>query len=101
MLIAAENIRGLLAHFVFQFCDWTIAVAVLMVPVSMLGTPKDFWPVAVGAALFTAFACLFIFIQTLRQHVGHVEYSPVTFKSFFVSFGTILFCFGGAVMFPS
>ena len=33
----------------------------------MLGTPKDFWPIAVGAMLFTAIACLLIFVQSMRQ----------------------------------
>lgn len=102
LLIAAANIHSLLPHIVLKFCDWTIIIAVLMCPVSMLGTPKDFWPIAVGAAIFTAIACLFIFIQTMRESVDSNNHpGEVTFKSFFISFGTILFCFGGAAMFPS
>jgi solute carrier family 32 (vesicular inhibitory amino acid transporter) len=102
LLIAAANIHSLLSNIVIQFCDWTIIIAILMCPVSMLGTPKDFWPIAVGAAIFTAIACLFIFIQTMRQSIHSSNHpSEVTFKSFFISFGTILFCFGGAAMFPS
>jgi solute carrier family 32 (vesicular inhibitory amino acid transporter) len=103
LLIAASNIRSLLSNFVVQFCDWTIIIALIMCPISMLGTPKDFWPVAVGAMLFTAIACLFIFIQSLRQACSEVviKDTRVTFKTFFIAFGTILFCFGGAVIFPS
>ena len=68
-------------RFVFQFCDWTIVIAVLMCPVSMLGTPKDFWVIAVGAMIFTAIACLFIFIQSMRQIVSPLPPStPTSFK---------------------
>lgn len=103
LLIAAANVRSLLSSFVVQFCDWTVIIALLMCPISMLGTPKDFWPMAVGAMLFTAIACFFIFIQSLRQKYSEtvLKGNKVTFKSFFIAFGTILFCFGGAVIFPS
>lgn len=102
LLIAAHNIHSLLSHFVFQFCDWTIVIAILMIPISMLGTPKDFWPIAILAMGCTATACLFIFIQSLRQIPAVLpKAGEITFNSFFIAFGTILFCFGGAVMFPT
>ena len=57
LLIASHNVDSLLRHyigkhFVLHFCDWTIFVTVLMVPISMFGTPKDFWPIAVNIVKF-------------------------------------------------
>jgi vesicular inhibitory amino acid transporter len=102
LLIASQNIASLLSEFVFHFCDYTILITLIMFPVSMLGTPKDFWPIAVGAMAFTGIACSFIFTETLRQIPAELPAgSAVTFESFFVGFGTILFCFGGGVMFPT
>ena len=52
-----------------------------MAPISMLGTPKDFWPIAVGAMVFTAVACLLIFIESLREIVTPLPVAtPVTFE---------------------
>ncbi len=52
-----------------------------MCPISMLGTPKDFWPIAILAMGCTAAACLFIFIQSLRQIPTILpESSKITFK---------------------
>ena len=81
LILAAENFAALISSAALHFCDWTIILTVLMVPVSMLGTPKDFWPVAVGAMLFTGVACLFIFIDTMKQNVSPLPpLGPVTFK---------------------
>jgi len=47
----------------------------------MLGTPKDFWPIAVGAMLFTAIACLLIFIQSMREITSPLApHEKITFK---------------------
>ena len=67
LLIAAQNCREVFDTFWLYFCDWTVVITILMIPVAMFGTPKDFWPIAVGASVCTAIACLFIFIQTLIQ----------------------------------
>ena len=102
LLLASHNFASLISKIPLHFCDWTLIITVVMCPVSMLGTPKDFWPIAVGAMIFTAIACLLIFIQSMRQLTETLPANnPVTFRSLFESFGTILFCFGGAVMFPT
>lgn len=104
LLIASHNFDYLLKSYLTMLysCDWAIIIAVCMAPVAMFGTPKDFWPIAVGAMIFTGLACLLIFVETVREETSPLpEPGPITFKSFFLSFGTILFCFGGAVMFPT
>lgn len=81
LLIAGHNFASLFDMFFFHFCDWTIAITILMAPIAMFGTPKDFWPIAVGAMLFTGFACVLIFIQSMRQVTDPLPpHNPVTFK---------------------
>lgn len=81
LLIASHNIASVLSEFVLRFCDYTIIITVVMWPVAMLGTPKDFWPIAVGAMICTGIACLLLFIQTMRQIPTKLpEPSPIKFK---------------------
>ncbi len=81
LLIASHNIATVLSTFVLRFCDYTIIITVIMWPVAMLGTPKDFWPIAVGAMVCTGVACLLLFVQTLRQIPTTLpEPSPITFQ---------------------
>lgn len=81
LLIASHNIAEVLHMFVLTFCDYTIVITIIMWPVAMLGTPKDFWPIAVGAMICTGVACLLLFIQTMRQ-IPEVlpEPSEITFQ---------------------
>ena len=52
-----------------------------MVPIAMFGTPKDFWPIAIGAMLFTGFACVLIFTETLREAQSPLHnHSSITFE---------------------
>lgn len=81
LLIAAHNFASLFSSFYFHFCDWTIAITVLMLPIAMFGTPKDFWPIAVGAMVFTGLACILIFSQSMKQITEPLPpNNPVTFK---------------------
>ncbi|MEW8544066.1 MAG: hypothetical protein AB2693_11075 [Candidatus Thiodiazotropha sp.] len=44
ILLAAENIELLLSSLVgFSFCYISIIVAVVVLPITWLGTPKEFW----------------------------------------------------------
>lgn len=63
-----------------------------------------FRAVGVGATLTTALACVLIFTQICMDGLSAVE--PVKhvthgFHDFFLSFGTLLFAFGGASTFPT
>jgi vesicular inhibitory amino acid transporter len=81
LLIASHNFATVLNQFVFHFCDYTILITIIMCPIAMFGTPKDFWVIAVGAMICTGIACLLLFIQTLRQIPDVLpDPSPVTFK---------------------
>ncbi|KAK9499356.1 hypothetical protein O3M35_002404 [Rhynocoris fuscipes] len=86
------------------FCTWFIIFALVIIVPMWLGSPKDFWMVGFGAVLTTVLACLFIQVQMVLDGVhstGYVHHNPKSFKQFFLSFGIILFSFGGASTFPT
>jgi vesicular inhibitory amino acid transporter len=81
ILLASENVANILNNKHLYFCDWTIIITGIMFPISMLGTPKDFWPIAVGAMVCTAVACICIFAQSFRQAVTPLpSNNPIEFE---------------------
>ncbi|XP_052089874.1 uncharacterized protein LOC127726532 [Mytilus californianus] len=106
LILAAENLQDLISHATKEvsFCYFIIILAVVLMPVVCLGTPKDFWPIAVGATLATGLACILLLariIQDKDKHGTTVEHSKQEFTSFFTAFGTIVFAFGGHPAFPT
>ena len=96
----------------FGLCTWMPIVAAGLIPLTWLGTPKDFWQIAVGALLSTVAACAGIIIQGLIDHHDpHIEskhfigrdlsYPDPTFKGSIKAFATIMFAFAGASTFPT
>lgn len=83
---------------------WLLICFAVLFPLSWLGTPKEFWGIAVGASLATAVACVMICVciaLDMPEDLKSVEQPTVHFESFFSAFGTILFSFGGASTFPT
>ncbi|GFN75566.1 amino acid transporter antl1-like isoform x2 [Plakobranchus ocellatus] len=103
LIVASENIKSLLSVLPMDFGIWLIIVAVILSPLSWLGTPKDFWPIAVTATLSTALACVFMLIQMLREadDTPPAFHAPLNLKSFLMAFGTMCFGFGGHQVFPT
>ena len=50
------------AGFDLSLCMWMVIVAACLTPLTWMGTPKDFWPIAVGALITTCVACLLVII---------------------------------------
>lgn len=93
-------------------CLWMLIVAFTLTPFTWLGSPKDFWPIAVGALLTTVAACVCIIIQSLLDHredttygteayKGDVDYPDATIMGWVKAFSTIMFAFAGASTFPT
>lgn len=104
LLLSARLVTSLMSHmWIISPCLWIIIIAVVLTPFMWLGTPKDFWPIAVGAAVTTGIACFMIIVRSMLEAgpTVPVEYPPPTFSSFFLAFGTILFSYGGASTFPT
>lgn len=106
LLLASQITQELLSDVLPQikFCLWYVLIALILTPAMWLGSPKDFWAVGVGATLTTSCACVLIFTQicmdglTAVEPVRHITHN---FHDFFLSFGTLLFAFGGASTFPT
>lgn len=100
MLVCAEVVSTLLKPYVsIEFCWWVPIVATILLPVSLLGSPVDFAPVAYFAMSSTAFASILIIIATILEPIQSIEtcdQPKVSFQHVCLSFSTILFGFGGA-----
>ncbi|XP_055889144.1 uncharacterized protein LOC106050588 isoform X2 [Biomphalaria glabrata] len=105
LLLASENIQSLIqdAGANISFCYWLLIVAGCLLPITWLGTPKDFWPIAVGAVVATSVACCVILANIAEDSktLPPAFYPKIDFKGFFFAFGTICFAFGGHPAFPT
>ncbi|XP_014247204.1 amino acid transporter AVT1A-like isoform X1 [Cimex lectularius] len=106
LLLASQIVQDLMKPLVpkLTFCTWFIIFAIIITPPMWLGSPKDFWIVGVGAVVTTTLSCGFIFIQMMLDGIHQTDPVPHKSKSFlefFLSFGIILFSFGGASTFPT
>ncbi|KAG7175970.1 Amino acid transporter AVT1D-like [Homarus americanus] len=104
ILLSAELVESVLQPLVpsLTVCTWVVAVGCVLVPLSWLGSPKEFWHVSVLALVATVAAVLVVVAKVLLETP---EYKPThatpTFSSFFLGFGTIMFSYGGAITFPT
>ncbi|XP_062577099.1 uncharacterized protein LOC134238969 [Saccostrea cucullata] len=106
LLLAAGNIEDLIEDWTgtdLSFCVWLIILAAVICPFTWFGTPVDFWPVAVGATLATAVACILLIIKVALDEGTYdpILHSKTEFEPFFMAFGTIVFAFGGHPAFPT
>ncbi|XP_054154352.1 uncharacterized protein LOC128952915 [Oppia nitens] len=106
ILLCSELLESLTHSFIkhITLCDWILILTLLLIPLSWLGSPADFWPLAFGAIGTTILGLILLIVQiiidapTFKDKANHD--SP-TFSNFFLGFGTIVFAFGGAAAFPT
>jgi len=87
-----------------HLCLWMVICAVGLIPMTWMGTPKDFWFIAVGALITTVMACIIICassIFTCYNSEIPVVLPPPTLTGFSKAFGSIMFAFAGASTFPT
>jgi len=91
------------AGFDLSLCVWMVIVAASLTPLTWMGTPKDFWPIAVGALITTCIACLLVIITCVTDGTKlEVKVFPApTADGIFKAFGSIMFAFAGASTFPT
>lgn len=83
---------------------WLIILTVVITPLTWLGTPKDFWFIAIAAAGSTTIALVLIWVKyglIAPDDLGTVEKAPVTFATLASAFGTFVFGFTGTSLFPT
>ncbi len=106
LLLTAGLLRTVTASFIdhIGICSWIPIVGALLTPLMWLGSPADFWPAAYSAMISTVVGSFLLIANIIKESPDHIHgatYSAPTFKSFFLSFGNILFAFGGASAFPN
>ena len=81
LLFSEKYILGLQLHL----CQWMVIVALMLIPLTWAGTPKDFWPIAVGALITTVVACLLIIVACVLKgtELETVEFPAPTFEGSF------------------
>ena len=62
-----------------------VIVAAMLIPLTWAGTPKDFWPIAVGALITTVVACILIIVSCVLggMKLETVEFPAPTFEGSF------------------
>jgi vesicular inhibitory amino acid transporter len=106
LLLCSELIHSITHTFIknLTFCDWIPIMAIILLPLTWLGSPEDFWPAAFGALGATIIGCILLLINIITdssQKANDVQYDSPTFQSFFLGLGIITFSFGGAGAFPT
>ncbi len=106
LLLISDLFKSVTQSFTssFSFCYWMPMVAAALTPLVWLGSPADFWPAAYSAMFATLLGSLLLLINIIREsseHISSATHSAPTFKSFFLSFGKMLFAYSGASAFPN
>ena len=91
LILAAGNMSHLIELKVSDDTEtelriWLLICFAVLFPLSWLGTPKEFWGIAVGASLATAVACVMICIciaLDMPEDLKSVEQPTVHFERFF------------------
>ena len=92
MILAAGNLSNLIelpvdyASKTGELRIWLVICFAVLLPCSWLGTPKEFWGIAVGASLATAVACLMICVciaLDMPADLKSVQQPTLDFECFF------------------
>jgi len=107
LLLASKNIENFLEAFFgihLHFCVLVIAVAIFLLPITFLKSPKDFWPACIGAMITTTIAVSLICYGAITDYVHcakETNFPPLKLSRFFMTFGTVMFAYGGHGAFPT
>jgi len=109
LLIIGRNVAQLLHSWFpdtnINFCYFVLLISAVLLPITYLGSPKDFWQVSIGAAFTSTIAVIIMLIGIWMQY-GSVDYSkaryPIPpFHEMILGYGTIAFAFCGQAAFPT
>ena len=106
LILTSDIVGSIVSQIIksFSICGWIPIVGLIMTPMTYFGSPQDFKFVAYLAAGGTFIGTILLMVNISIDFKGNYDnahYSAPTFKSFFLSFGKILFSFGGASAFPT
>ena len=112
LILSAKQISTVLDVSIGSFSEhtefriWILICGGFLIPCTWFASPKEMWLVAYGATLCSFSACCLIIVQSalLIQKFGFADdskFTSPTTTSFFNSFGTIAFSYGGGVLLPT
>ncbi|TKR73193.1 hypothetical protein L596_020532 [Steinernema carpocapsae] len=107
LLLSAKIFRdSILATtgFYINFCFMILIVATLVLPVTMLKSPQDFWHVVVAAMFSTCIACILIIVGVSSDYnicMNQAEYPPVNVGGVLIGMGIFFFSYDGHAAFPT
>ena len=110
LLLAAQIVGSFISFHIGELHGqanlriWLVIIALVILPFTWLGTPKDFWFVALAAAGSTTIALILIWIKyglVAPKDLSTVKKAEITFGTFSSAFGTYVFGFTGASLFPT
>uniref|UniRef100_A0A915CPS8 Amino acid transporter transmembrane domain-containing protein n=1 Tax=Ditylenchus dipsaci TaxID=166011 RepID=A0A915CPS8_9BILA len=107
LLLSATNLSGLLHaffHIDINFCFVVLIVAGFLFPITLLKSPQHFWQIIVGGMISTIIAMGFIVLGASLDYKDCAptqKLPPFKIYNVFLSFGTILFTYGGHSAFPT
>ncbi|CAJ0951070.1 unnamed protein product, partial [Mesorhabditis belari] len=107
LLLAAKNIESFLIAWggvEIGFCQILIYVSICVLPVTMLKSPKDFWWAVMLAMVTTTIAVSLIIYGSIEDYPTcsrHISYPEFSMEKTFMSFGTVVFAYGGHGAFPT
>lgn len=87
-----------------SYCVVILVVAVVLLPVTFLKSPQDFWPAIVIGMFTTGIAVVLILVSasldygTCSSEGRKVEF---TITNYLMATGTIIFSYGGHASFPT
>ena len=83
---------------------WFAICGGVLLPLTLFGTPKDFWGIALLASLTSGVAVALIttnLVWVTKTGLQRPTPPPTNFEKLVASFGTVLFGFGGVTIFPT
>lgn len=83
---------------------WFAICGAFLLPLTLFGTPKDFWGIALLASLTSGIAVALItanLVWVTKSGLVRPSPPPTNFEKIVASFGTVLFGFGGVTIFPT
>ncbi|XP_076458232.1 uncharacterized protein LOC143291966 [Babylonia areolata] len=106
LLLAGQNVAGVVRENggpSLPLCYWFIVISVLLFPLTLRASPKEFHWIGVGAMGATVIACIILLVvmamdARAAQPVHHREIRPLPFAA---ALGTFMFAYGGHPVFPT
>ncbi|UYV79041.1 hypothetical protein LAZ67_17000838 [Cordylochernes scorpioides] len=105
ILVISKFLQQMFPQLGMSFCVWIVLLSLILLPFTFLGSPHDFWFIAVLAISTTAVCCVLALLQMYYEFtaVTHVPApaAVMTTDHFFLALSTFSFAYAGTPAFPS